>query len=50
MAVLAWLDQTQTSEPLRMMSDSPDPPMSATRALVGPSAQTRQVCVPAAPR
>ena len=45
-ADLSWLDQTQTSLPLRMTSDSPDPPTSATRAWLGPLSQTRQVCVP----
>ena len=46
LAVLALLDQSHTSEPLRMRSDSPRSPSSASRAFVGPAYQRRSVCDP----
>src|SRR5690349_13552694 len=42
-ADLSALDQTQTSLPFRMTSDSPEPPTRATRACAGPPSQTRHV-------
>src|SRR6476469_1238134 len=45
-ADLSALDHSQTSAPLWMTSDSPLPPMRASRWRVGPSSQIRHVCVP----